>query len=95
MSAKGDLNFLKIQIANAKLVIGGDTGPTHMAWALNIPSITIFGNTPGYRNTYTTDINRVIESNSVVNPLKLDKTDFSICDISSDEIVQVAKELIC
>ena len=21
------------------------TGPTHMAWALNIPSITIFGNT--------------------------------------------------
>jgi heptosyltransferase-1 len=95
MSAKGDLNFLKIQIANAKLVIGGDTGPTHMAWALNIPSITIFGNTPGYRNTYTTDINRVIESNSVVNPLKLDKTDFSICDISPDEIVQLAKELIC
>jgi heptosyltransferase-1 len=95
MSAKGDLNFLKIQIANAKLVIGGDTGPTHMAWALNIPSVTIFGNTPGYRNTYITDINKVVESSTKVDPLKLDKNDFSIKDIDADEIVKVAKGLIC
>ena len=43
------------------LVIGSDTGPTHMAWALNIPSITLFGPTPGYRNTYITSINKIIE----------------------------------
>lgn len=94
MSAKGDINFLKIQIANAKLVIGGDTGPTHMAWALNIPSITIFGNTPGYRNTYLTNINKIVESSSDVNPLKLDKSDFSINEIDSNEIVKIAKELL-
>ena len=63
------------------LVIGPDTGPTHMAWALNIPSITLFGPTPGYRNTYSTDINKIIESESEVNPYKIDKNDNSIIKI--------------
>ena len=38
-------------ISQVDLVIGPDTGPTHLAWASNIPSITLFGSTPGYRNT--------------------------------------------
>ena len=49
----------------------------HMAWALNIPSITIFGNTPAYRNAYETKINKSVESSSVVNPFKLDKRFFN------------------
>jgi heptosyltransferase-1 len=88
------LDELKSFIAQADLVIGGDTGPTHMAWALNIASITLFGSTPGYRNTYTTDINQIIESNSQVNPYKINKNDFSIKDIKVDEIVKIAKELL-
>lgn len=91
---KGNLNTLKMQIANARLVIGGDTGPTHMAWALNIPSITIFGNTPAYRNTYLTSINKVITSNSKVNPLKIDKNDFSINEIKVADIVSLARDLL-
>ena len=94
ISKKLTLNELKTTIKNAKLLIGGDTGPTHMAWALNVPSITIFGNTPEYRNTYITDINKVIKSNSIVNPLKLDKYDFSIKDIEPTKIVDMAKELV-
>jgi heptosyltransferase-1 len=57
-----------------------------MAWAMNIPSITIFGNTPFARNTYTTDINLTISSNIKVNPLKIDKNNFSIMDIEPKEI---------
>lgn len=91
---KINLKQLKKLIAKANLVIGGDTGPTHMAWALNIPSITIFGNTPEYRNTYLTPINRVVKSNSHVNPLKLDKEDFSIQEIEAQSIVTLAKELL-
>lgn len=94
VAPKGNLDDLKNNISNSKLVIGGDTGPTHMAWALNIPSITIFGNTPEYRNTYITPINRVIKSESYVDPLKLDKNDFSIKNIKASEIVVMAKELI-
>ncbi len=75
------------------MVIGGDTGPTHMAWALNIPSITIFGNTPEYRNTYITDINKVVKSNSKVDALKLDYNDFSIREISAKEIATLALHL--
>jgi len=88
------LDGLKGFIMQTDLVIGGDTGPTHMAWALNIPSITLFGSTPGYRNTYITDINRVIESESEVDPYKINKNDFSIKDIKVNEIVKITMMLI-
>jgi len=88
------LDGLKGFIAQLDLVIGGDTGPTHMAWALNIPSITLFGSTPGYRNTYTTNINKIIESDSEVNPYKIDKSDFSIKAIKVDDIVKITEELL-
>lgn len=91
---KIDLNSLKALISKTDLVIGNDTGPTHMAWALNIPSITLFGNTPGYRNTYLTNINKVLESNTDVNPYKLDKKDFSITEINEEKIIELAKSLL-
>lgn len=91
IAPKTNLDGLKAIIAGAKLVIGGDTGPTHMAWGLNIPSITIFGNTPEYRNTYITDINLVIKSDSKVNPYKLDKNDFSIQSIDIQHVFKTLK----
>ena len=81
-------------ISQIDLVIGPDTGPTHMAWALDIPSVTLFGPTPGYRNAFTTKINRTIESKSEVNPYKIDRNDNSIRDIDVNEIVQVAQNLL-
>jgi len=94
ISSKLTLDELKSVITQMDLVIGGDTGPTHMAWALNVPSITLFGSTPGYRNTYVTDINRVIESESKVDPYKINKGDFSIGDIEDNKVVLKAKELL-
>ena len=88
------LDELKVFIEKMDLVIGGDTGPTHMAWALNIPSITLFGSTPGYRNTYATNINHILESKSKVDPYKIDKNDFSIKTIKVSDIVTRAKELL-
>ncbi|MFA6052491.1 MAG: lipopolysaccharide heptosyltransferase I [Methylobacter sp.] len=90
---KLDLNSLKALIANADLLIGNDTGPTHMAWALNRPSITIFGPTPISR-VYQTDINKVVNSASFVNPYKLNKQDYSIKDIDEQEIIGLAKLLL-
>ena len=65
-----------------------------MAWALNIPSITLFGPTPGYRNTLVTKINRIIESESEVNPYKINKKDFSINSIKVSDIVEISKHLL-
>ena len=88
-----DLNGLKALIAKADLLIGNDTGPTHMAWALNRPSITIFGPTP-VRMAYETAINKVVKSSSVVNPYKLNKQDYSIKDIDANEIITLAHSLL-
>ncbi len=90
---KINLNSLKAIISQADLLIGNDTGPTHMAWGLNVHSITIFGPTPTNR-VYQTPINKVIKSNSEVNHFKLNKNDFSITEIPSDKIIQMAKELL-
>lgn len=89
---RGTLDELKYVISKCSLLIGNDTGPTHMAWGLNIPSITIFGPTPTNR-VYITPINRVIKSTSAVNHYKLDKNDFSICEIETDQIIKIAKEI--
>ena len=90
---KDSLDILKNVISYAKLVIGNDTGPTHMAWGLNVPSITIFGPTPINR-VYITPINKVIKSSSKVDHFKLDKNDFSINDIKVLDIVTIAKGLM-
>jgi heptosyltransferase-1 len=90
---KLDLNDLKAVVSRADLVIGNDTGPTHMAWALNKPSITIFGPTPTSR-VYQTDINKVIKSHSTVNPYKLNKEDYSIRDIDERAIIDQANTLL-
>ena len=76
------------------LVIGPDTGPTHMAWGLNIPSISLYGPTPGYRNSFVTDINKVIESDSKVNPYKINKNDYSINTIKVKTLYNLTKKLL-
>jgi heptosyltransferase-1 len=88
-----DLNSLKALIGQSDLLIGNDTGPTHMAWAMNVPSITIFGPTPTSR-VYITDINKVVKSPSEVNPYKLNKEDYSIKEIEVKEICEIARELL-
>ena len=81
-------------VSQSDLVIGPDTGPTHMGWALNVPSITLFGPTPGYRNTLVTANNKTIESKSEVDPYRINKNDYSIGDINVDEVIKLAKRLL-
>jgi len=88
-----NFNQLKAVLASSDLVIGNDTGPTHMAWGFNVPSITLFGPTPVSR-VYQTEINKVLKSPSIVNPFKLDKNDFSIKDIKEGEVIKLAKSIL-
>ncbi len=87
------LNELKAAIDQSDLVIGNDTGPTHMAWGLNKASITLFGPTPVSR-VYQTNINQVLKSPSLVNPFKLDKNDYSIAEIPAQAVLDLAKKLL-
>ena len=94
LSESLDISGLKSLVANSSIVIGGDTGPTHLAWSMNVPSITIFGPTPIERNFFRTKINDGIKSNTQVNVYKINKKDFSIRDINSDEICHLAKRAL-
>ena len=87
------LNDLKALLAQIDLVIGNDTGPTHMAWGLNRPSITLFGPTPVSR-VWQTDMNKVLKSSSVVNPYNLDKKDFTIAEIQPKAVIALAETLL-
>ena len=77
------------------LVIGNDSGPTHLAFAMNKPSITIFGATPSYRNAYETAINKVVDSGKFISDTKhIDKNDFCIQNIDEAQILTYAKALL-
>jgi len=85
---------LKELIIDSDLVIGGDTGPTHIAWALNIPSITIFGSTPLERNCFLTDKNLAVSFGNKVDAYKINKQDFSINKIKPEIIVSLIKRIL-
>jgi len=93
LSEKMNLSELVHYLSHVDLVIGNDTGPTHMAWAQNIASITLFGPT-NTRMIYETSKNIAIESPSPVNILKINKNDFSIYDIDVNHVIIEAKKLL-
>jgi heptosyltransferase-1 len=93
MLPKIDLNALKYLISKIDLVVGNDTGPTHMAWALNRPSIVLFGYSPP-SVMYETKKNIAIKSPSKLIPCKFDKTDDSIKQINENLVIKYLKQLI-
>ncbi len=90
---KMNLNALKALISHANLLIGNDTGPSYIAWANNIPSIILFGPTPPSR-IYESEISHTLKSSSSINHYKLNKEDYSIKEISPQEIISKAQELL-
>ncbi len=93
LAPKLSLDALVSFISHMDLLIGNDTGPTHIAWAQNIPSITLLGPTTT-RMIGQTAKNIGIKSSSDVNILKINKNDFSIADIQTETISKKAKELL-
>ena len=90
---KLSLAELRAVIEHCDLTIGNDTGPTHLAWAMNRPSITLFGPT-NTRMIFETPTNLACESDSKVDINKIDKHDFSIRTIAAAEIAAKAKRLL-
>ncbi|MBE0497226.1 MAG: lipopolysaccharide heptosyltransferase I [Campylobacterales bacterium] len=81
-------------VGQCALVIGPDSGPTHVAWAQNRPSITLFGPTPSMRNTYATPVNVSVECGKKIDARRLDKHEMCIKMITPEVIVARAKELL-
>lgn len=93
VSPKMSLSELVDFIGSCDLTIGNDTGPTHIAWAMNKASITLFGPT-NERMIYPTAINTFIKSPSKVDIFHINRNDFSITQIDPHRIAAKAKELL-
>ena len=81
-------------ISSCDLVIGNDSGVTHIAWAQNRPSITLFGNRPSGRNAYATPVNLTLDAGKKIDAKKIDKSDFCVRDIAPQTIANAAKRLL-
>ena len=89
---KLSLDELIYLISKTDLLIGGDTGPSHLAWALNRPSLILFGyTTPNLM--VQTPINKAIAAKEV-DPCRWDKRDECIKEILPDDIIAQAKKLL-
>jgi heptosyltransferase-1 len=88
-----DHNALKALIAMVDLTIGNDTGPTHIAWAMNRPSITIFGPSPMAR-MFKTEYNLGISSGMSVDEKTLQKKYRDIDTIKPEYILPLVEELL-
>ncbi|WP_163531609.1 lipopolysaccharide heptosyltransferase I [Helicobacter suis] len=72
------LDQIKSVMIQMSVVVGGDTGIVHLSWALNIPSVTLYGNTPPERFKLEGEGHVYLCANSKAN---YDKKDFSIQEI--------------
>ncbi|WP_353661213.1 lipopolysaccharide heptosyltransferase I [Hydrogenimonas sp. SS33] len=87
------LNALKYAVGRSDLLIGGDTGPSHMAWAMNRPSLLLFGSTPKTM-MMETPVNVALTSGAKVHPCRFDKSDRSIAAINPESVAQTAQRLL-
>ncbi len=85
------LNEVKALLFKMDLIIGGDTGITHLAWALQKPSITLYGNTPMERFKLESPINVSLTGNSNAN---YHKKDFSIQNIEPKKIKECVLDIL-
>ncbi|RUM64497.1 MAG: lipopolysaccharide heptosyltransferase I [Sulfurospirillum sp.] len=90
---KISLHELKAVVSHSTLVIGNDTGPTYLGWACNKPTVLLFGPTPPVR-VYSDERTILLKSPSSVDPLKLNKNDYSIKEISPAEILDAAARVM-
>jgi len=91
----GSLTYLIALTRRARLFLGGDTGPMHLAAALGIPVVAIFGPTDPRRNGPFGARNIVLRSLSSITSYKhLAPTDSGLLEISPEQVVAAARQLL-
>jgi heptosyltransferase I len=77
------------------LLIGGDTGPMHLAAALNVPVVALFGPTDPERNGPYCSRAKVLRSReSVTSYSHVDRLDAGLTRITPEEVVAAAETLL-
>ncbi len=79
----------------ARLFVAGDTGPLHLAAALQVPVVAIFGPTDPARNGPQGTQNLVLRSPASKNSLShTSAPDPGLLELSADEVISAVRELL-
>ena len=90
------LSELIALMRRAKLFIGGDTGPLHLAAALKVPLVAIFGPTDPQRNgPYGTRSMVLRNPESRTTHARNPRADEAMLTISVDAVAGAARSLLC
>ena len=82
-------------VRRAALVVAGDTGPLHLAAALERPVVGLYGPTDPARNgPYGTRSRVLRHASSRVDHSRYSETETGLLEITVDEVVQAALELL-
>jgi heptosyltransferase I len=80
----------------ARLLIGGDTGPMHLAAALKVPVVAIFGPTNPARNGPFGTRSIVLRStSSLTDHSRRTEPEVGLLEISPEEVLAAARKLMC
>lgn len=90
-----DLSQLIALTRRASLLVGGDTGPMHLAAALKVPVVALFGPTDPARNgPYSTRATVLRSARSVTSYSHVATRDEGLADISPEEVISAAAALL-
>ena len=82
-------------LRRVSLVIAGDTGPLHLAAALNKPTVALFGPTDPARNGPFGGPSRVLRSaSSITDHRRHAQTEAGLASISTAEVLAAAEDLL-
>ncbi len=87
----GNLRSLMALLKNAACVVGGDTGPLHLAVALGAPVVALFGPTDPLRNGPYPQGTVLRSASAVTSYHRMDETDTSLLDLSVDQVFEAVK----
>ena len=88
----GELGTLSALLRDAQCIVGGDTGPLHLAIALGTPAVALFGPTDPRRNGPYPPGQTVLRSPTAVTTHdRLTATDPSLLELSVDEVFAAVK----
>lgn len=89
----GEMGTLRALLRAAKCIIGGDTGPLHLAVALATPAVALFGPTDPARNGPYPPRETVLRSpNAITTYGRSDATDPSLLDLSVDAVFAAVRQ---
>jgi heptosyltransferase I len=91
----GDLGELMALLQNSRCIVGGDTGPLHLAIALGTPAVALFGPTDPARNgPYGTDDIVLRAAGAVRDHSRRQDTDASMLAIEVDAVFEAVRRRI-